>query len=386
MATTPKDNSMIPFSKPPTSKRSKAYVDEVLFSRRLSGDNKFTDKCSKWLTNWTDGRKVLLTSSCTHSLEMTALLIGINPGDEVIMPSFTFSSTANAFLLRGAQIRFVDIRPDTMNIDERLIEQAITQRTRAIVVIHYGGVACEMDAILQIAQSHNLTVVEDAAHGLMSTYYGKALGSLGDFGCFSFHETKNYTSGEGGAIVLNNEASFKKAEIIREKGTNRSLFFKGEVEKYTWLDVGSSYLMSDLNAALLFGQLEIADEINLDRLLSWDCYYESLQDLSAAGDLELPTIPEGCKHNAHIFYVKVRDISVRTQLICFMREAEIYSTFHYVPLHSSPAGRKHGRFSGNDRYTTIESERIIRLPLYYAMTHEDRVKVCASINDFFARN
>ena len=326
---------------------------------------------------------MLLTTSCTHALEMAALLLQIQPGDEIIMPAYTFVSTADAFVLRGARIVFVDIRPDTLNIDEKQIEAAITPKTRAIVPVHYAGVSCEMDTINGIAAAHGLKVVEDAAQGVMAFYKEKALGTLGDFGCFSFHETKNYSMGEGGAIVINDLKYKEEAEIIREKGTNRSRFFRGEIDKYTWVNHGSSYLPSDMNAAYLWAQLEHADEINNDRLASWDYYHDALLPLARREQIELPFIPEECTHNAHMFYIKARDLEERTALMAHMKEAGVQAIFHYIPLHTAPEGLKVGRFSGEDRYTTRESERIMRLPMYYGLAREDQNRVVSAIEDFY---
>lgn len=370
----------IDFNVPPDSPKGKSYVSEAIENHKICGDGSFTKKCHEWLNKKT-GSRCLLTTSGTSALEMAALLAGIKAGDEVIMPSFTFTSTAAAFALRGAKIVFVDVRPDTMNIDENKIEAAITEKTKAIVPVHYAGVACEMDKIMEIAEKHNLLVIEDAAQGVMSEYKGRALGTIGHFGCYSFHETKNYSMGEGGAILVNtSDEDFERAEIIREKGTNRSKFFRGQVDKYTWVDIGSSYLPSDINAAYLLGQLEIADEINEDRLRSWDLYYKELSGIS---EIELPIVPEECKHNAHMFYLKVKDLETRTKLISFLKEAEIGAVFHYIPLHSSPAGKKYCRFNGEDEYTTVESERLVRLPMYYELKEEDVLRICKRIKEFY---
>lgn len=325
----------------------------------------------------------MLTTSCTHATEMAAILSDIEPDDEVIMPSYTFVSTANAFTLRGARIVFVDIRPDTMNIDEKLIESAITEKTKAIVVVHYAGVSCEMDTIMDIAKRHNLCVIEDAAQGMMSTYKGKPLGTIGDYGCYSFHETKNYSMGEGGALLVKNKNNIQQAEIIREKGTNRSQYFRGEIDKYTWMSTGSSYLPSELNAAYLWAQLEAAQKIYDDRMNSWNSYYALLSDLEKKGYIELPGVPEECKHNAHMFYIKVRDLEERTQLIEYLKRENIYAVFHYIPLHSSPAGKELGQFHGEDKYTTKESERLLRLPLYYGLGGEDIEHIASKIKDFW---
>ncbi|MGR3753510.1 dTDP-4-amino-4,6-dideoxygalactose transaminase [Edwardsiella anguillarum] len=375
---------MIPFNAPPVTGNESDYMQAAMASGKLCGDGGFTRRCQQWMEQRFGSAKVLLTPSCTASLEMAALLLDIQPGDEVIMPSFTFVSTANAFALRGARIVFVDVRPDTMNIDETLIEAAITEKTRAIVPVHYAGVACEMDTIMALAQQYGLYVVEDAAQGVMSTYKGRALGTIGHIGCYSFHETKNYTAGgEGGATLINDAALIERAEIIREKGTNRSQFFRGQVDKYTWRDIGSSYLMSDLQAAYLWAQLEVADRINQRRLQLWRQYHEALAPLVEAGRLELPTTPVHCGHNAHMFYLKLRDMRERSAFIDFLKEAEIMAVFHYIPLHCSPAGARFGRFVGEDRYTTRESERLVRLPLFYNLPDVNQRTVINSIQSFF---
>ena len=366
---------MIPFNMPPYVGTENNYIKKAIENHKICGDGEFTKKCSAWIEEKTGTKKGLLTTSCTHALEMAALLLDIKPGDEVIMPSFTFVSTADAFVLRGAKAVFVDIRPDTMNINEELIEDAITDRTKAIVPVHYAGVACEMDRIMEIAAKHGLAVVEDAAQGVMSSYKGKALGTIGDFGCYSFHETKNYSMGEGGALLIRDGARTEDAEIIREKGTNRSKFFRGQIDKYTWVNWGSSYLPSDMNAAYLWAQLEQAEEINENRLNSWTEYYNGLKDLADEGKIELPYIPGECVHNAHMFYIKAKDLEERTALIKYLKDNEINTAFHYIPLHSAPAGIKFGRFNGEDIYTTKESERLLRLPMYYQLTKEDRDKV-----------
>ena len=358
---------MINFNVPPYVGKEAEYIKEAVANHKICGDGEFTKRCNACLEEKTGTRKALLTTSCTHATEMAALLCNIEPGDEVIMPSYTFVSTADAFVLRGAKAVFVDIRPDTMNIDEKLIENAITNRTKAIVPVHYAGVSCEMDTIMDIAKRHGLYVVEDAAQGIMSTYKGKALGTIGDYGCFSFHETKNYSMGEGGALLIRDSANIEPAEIIREKGTNRSKFFRGQIDKYTWVEAGSSYLPSELNAAYLWAQLEIAEEINNNRIESWKRYYSGLKFLSDKELIELPYIPDNCEHNAHMFYIKARDLEERTRLIAYLKENEILAVFHYIPLHNSPAGQKYGRFSGVDKYTTSESERLVRLPLYYGL-------------------
>lgn len=374
---------MISFNVPPFVGKELKNIEIAVNSKKICGDGAFTKKCSAWLENKTNCSKALLTTSCTHALEMAAILADIQPGDEVIMPSYTFVSTANAFVLRGAKIVFVDIRPDTMNIDETKIEAAITPKTKAIVPVHYAGVGCEMDAITELADKYGLIIVEDDAQGIMSEYKGKALGTFGKFGCLSFHETKNYSMGEGGAILVNDPKCFEKAEIIREKGTDRSKFLRGQIDKYTWVDYGSSYLPSELNAAYLYAQLECADKINDARLACWDRYYSNLKDLADKGFIELPYVPSYCKHNAHMFYIKAKDIDERTQLIAYLRENEIGAAFHYIPLHSSPAGLKFGRFSGEDVYTTRESERLARLPMYYGLTFEQVDRVCERIIGFY---
>ena len=375
---------MIPFNVPPCVGTEGKYIAEAIALHKICGDGQFTKKCNAWMEERFQAKKVLLTTSGSTALDMAALLCDLRPGDEVLLPSFTFSSTANSFVLAGAKLVFVDVRPDTMNIDETKIERAITDKTRVIVVVHYAGVACEMDTILNIARRHGLMVVEDAAQGVMSTYKGRALGTIGDFGCFSFHETKNYSMGEGGAILINNEAYIEKAEILREKGTNRSKFFRGQVDKYTWVDFGDSYLPSELNAAYLYAQLEQADAINNDRLHSWNEYDRALRPLEERGIIELPTIPEGCVHNAHMYWLKLRSLSERTAFIRYMKENDILTTFHYVPLHSAPAGLKFGRFDGEDEFTTKESDRLERLPMYYALSDTDRQKVIDTALAFFS--
>ncbi|AYA09098.1 dTDP-4-amino-4,6-dideoxygalactose transaminase [Rahnella aquatilis] len=376
---------MIPFNAPPIAGTEIDFMREAMNSGKLCGDGGFTLRCQKWFEQSFNCPKVLLTPSCTASLEMAALLLDIQPGDEVIMPSFTFVSTANAFVLRGAKIVFVDVRPDTMNINETLIEAAITEKTKVIVPVHYAGVACEMDTIMALAEKHHLFVVEDAAQGVMSTYKGKALGTIGHIGCFSFHETKNYTAGgEGGATLINDPALIDRAEIIREKGTNRSQFFRGQVDKYTWRDIGSSYLMSDLQAAYLWGNLDAAEKINQRRLAIWNQYYEALQDLADAGRVQLPSVPQDCVQNAHMFYVRLNDIEDRDAFIRHMKAADILTVFHYIPLHACPAGENFGRFAGVDRFTTKESERLVRLPLFYNMTDDTQRVVIAAMLQYFA--
>ena len=374
---------MINFNIPPFTGKETEYMAKAIQNHKISGDGEFTKKCNKWIEDHTGTAKALLTTSCTHATEMAALLADIKPGDEVIMPSYTFVSTADAFVLRCATAVFVDIRPDTMNIDEKLIEDAITEKTRAIVPVHYAGVACEMDTIMDIAKRHNLLVIEDAAQGVMSSYKGQALGAIGDYGCFSFHETKNYSMGEGGALLIRDKKDVEEAEIMREKGTNRSKFFRGQIDKYTWVNYGSSYLPSDMNAAYLYAQLEIADEINEARLACWNRYYEQLLPLKKAGKIDLPTVPEGCVHNAHMFYIKARDLEQRTRFISYMKENGVLTVFHYIPLHTSPAGQKFGRFHGEDRYTTRESERLVRLPMYYGLTLDQVDFICGLVKNFF---
>ena len=374
---------MIRFNVPPYVGKETEYMKAAIDSHKICGDGEFTKRCNAWIEEHTGTAKALLTTSGTQALEMAALLSDIQPGDEVILPSYTFVSTANAFVLRGAKLVFVDIRPDTMNIDEKLIEDAITDKTRAIVPVHYAGVGCEMDTIMDIAKRHNLVVVEDAAQGVNAFYKGRALGSIGDYGCFSFHETKNHSMGEGGAILINRPEQIEDAEIIREKGTDRSRFFRGQVDKYTWVNIGSSFLPSDINAAYLMAQLEMADEINENRLQSWARYNEGLQDLAQEGVIELPYIPEECAHNAHMFYIKTKDMEERKALISYLKERDIAAVFHYVPLHSAPAGLRFGRFHGEDRYTTKESERLLRLPMYYNLSESDQQKVIDAVHGFY---
>ena len=375
---------MIDFNKPPYVGNELEYIRQAVENRKICGDGPFTKRCNAWLEERFHAQKALLTTSGTTALDMAMLLCELKPGDEVILPSYTFSSTATAAVLAGAKLVFVDVRPDTMNIDETKIEAAITERTKVIVVMHYAGVACEMDAIMDLARRHGLMVVEDAAQGVMSTYKGRALGTIGDFGCYSFQETKNYSMGEGGALIINNEAYNERAEILREKGTNRSKFFRGQVDKYTWVDFGDSYLPSELNAAYLWAQLEQADAINENRLATWNAYDEAFAPLKAQGKLELPVIPEDCVHNAHMYYLKLKNLQERTAFINYMKENDVHTVFHYVPLHSAPAGLKFGRFAGEDVYTTKESERLVRLPLYYGLAQEDLEKVIRLVYDFFA--
>jgi dTDP-4-amino-4,6-dideoxygalactose transaminase len=375
---------MIPFNKPPLTGNEKKYVLESMKSSKISGDGEFTKRCTKWFEEKLQCKKALLTTSCTHALEMAAILLDIQESDEIIMSSYTFVSTANAFVLRGAKIVFVDIRPDTMNIDETKIEKAITCKTKVIVPVHYAGVACEMDAIMEIAKRYGLFVVEDAAQAIMSSYKEKSLGTIGHLGAFSFHETKNITSaGEGGLLIINDESFIERAEIIREKGTNRSLFFRGMVDKYSWVDIGSSYLLSDVSAAYLWGQLEKIDEIQENRLKTWNIYHQGLRDLEKQGFLELPKIPDECTNNAHMFYIKVKDLETRTNLLDHFKKHEINAVFHYVPLHSSIAGDKFSRFSGEDMYTTRESERLVRLPMYYNLNEEEIEEALREISKYY---
>lgn len=376
---------MISFNKAPFTGAEFGYIQQAVDALSISGDGAFTKKCNNWIEERTGTRRALLTTSGTSALEMAAALCGLEPGDEVILPSFTFSSTATAFVGRGARLKFIDIRPDTMNMDESLIEAAITPKTRVIVPVHYAGVSCEMDTIMEMAQAHNLFVVEDAAQGVMSSYRGQALGSIGDFGCFSFHETKNYSMGEGGALLIRDEEPIEVAEIYREKGTNRSRFFRGQVDKYTWVDWGSSFLPSDILAAYLWAQLERAELINENRLNTWNTYREAFEALADAERIELPHIPDGCMHNAHMFYIKCRDLEDRTAFINHMRDAGVQCVFHYIPLHSAPAGQKFGEFVGEDRYTTSESDRLVRLPLYYDMNPADQEIVIEAALSYFKR-
>lgn len=374
---------MINFNVPPYTGKEMEYIRQCVENQKICGDGVFTHKCNEWIEEKTGTAKCLLTTSCTHATELAALLAGIKEGDEVIMPAYTFVSTADAFVLRGAVPVFVDIRPDTMNIDENLIEDAVTDRTRAIVPVHYAGISCEMDKIMEIAGKYQLAVIEDAAQGIMSTYKGRALGTFGDFGCFSFHETKNFSMGEGGALLIRDRKNVEDAEIIREKGTNRSKFFRGQIDKYTWVNYGSSYLPSDMNAAYLYAQLQLADEITQHRIDCWNRYYERLKPLAETGRIELPTVPEGCVHNAHMFYIKAADIEERSSFISFMKENGVHCVFHYIPLHTAPAGIKFGRFHGEDRYTTRESERLVRLPMFYSLTLEQVDGICDTVMEFF---
>ncbi|MEA5027131.1 MAG: dTDP-4-amino-4,6-dideoxygalactose transaminase [Erysipelotrichaceae bacterium] len=373
---------MIKFNIPPATGKELTYIRQAMESQKICGDGSFTKKCHTLLTEKTGAKHALLTTSCTSALEMAAILANIEPGDEVIMPSFTFSSTADAFVLRGATIVFVDIRPDTMNIDEQLIESAITPKTKAVCVMHYAGVACQMEVVTELCQRYKLVLIEDAAQAVNAFYHDRMLGTIGDYGCYSFHETKNYSMGEGGAILINND-QMEMAEIIREKGTDRSRFLRGQVDKYTWVEKGGSYLPSDILAAYLLPQLEEMDQINQNRLNSWQKYYQLLKPLADAGYVQLPTIPDGCRHNAHMFYIKTKNIDERSHLIEYLQQNEIQAVYHYIPLHSAPAGLKYGRFAGDDRYTTIESERLLRLPMYYNLTDNDIITVCKKIIEFY---
>lgn len=377
------ENRMIPFNIPPYTGKEFEYIRQAVENQKICGDGPFTQKCNEWIEQKTGTSKCLLTTSCTHATELAALLADIKEGDEVIMPSYTFVSTADAFVLRGGKAVFVDIRPDTMNIDENLIEAAVTERTRAIAPVHYAGVSCEMDTIMDIAKRHHLLVIEDAAQGVMSTYKGRALGTIGDFGAFSFHETKNYSMGEGGALLIRDPKYIEDAEILREKGTNRAKYFRGQIDKYTWVNLGSSYLPSDMNAAYLWAQLDMADVINEKRLALWKRYDELLRPLQEKGVIECPTIPEGCVHNAHMYYIKAKDLEERTGLIAFLKENDILSVFHYIPLHTAPAGKRFGRFHGEDRYTTRESERLLRLPMYYTLTLEQVEYIAGKVKEFY---
>ena len=376
---------MIPFNRPTYTSNEDRYVLAAMSSEKMSGDGKFGHQCQTWFQEKLGCKKSLLTPSCTQALDMAAILVDIQPGDEVIMPSFTFVSTANAFVLRGAKIVFVDIRPDTMNMDEKLIEAAITPMTRAIAPVHYAGVACEMETIMDIANRRGLFVIEDAAQGMMSTYKNRSLGTFGQMAAYSFHETKNFTSGgEGGLLIINDERYIQRAEIVREKGTNRSLFFRGMVDKYSWVDVGSSYLPSEIQAAYLWGQLEWADKITQSRLVTWNHYYEELSGLAQAGRIELPEIPADCQHNGHMFYLKTKDLAERTALLAHLKADEIHAVFHYVPLHSAPAGLRFSRFHGEDVFTTKESERLVRLPLWYGMDELMQTRIIISLRRFYA--
>ncbi len=376
---------MIRFNVPPYTGKELEYMQEAIALQKICGDGEFTRKCSEWMEKRFHTPKALLTTSCTHATEMAALLLDIKPGDEVIMPAYTFVSTADAFVMRGAKAVFIDIRPDTMNMDENLIEDAITDKTRAIVPVHYAGVSCEMDPIMDLAEKYHLAVVEDAAQGIMSEYKGKALGTIGDYGCFSFHETKNYSMGEGGALLIREDKNIEMAEIIREKGTNRAKFFRGQIDKYTWVEAGSSYLPSELNAAYLWAQLESADEINTKRLQIWNQYNTELQGLAETGFIQLPYIPEHCTQNAHMFYIKTKDLEERTRLIQHLKDRDIIAVFHYIPLHTAPAGKKYGRFHGEDIYTTKESERLLRLPMFHQLEPDQVEYIVQQIKDFYMK-
>ncbi|TXI46814.1 dTDP-4-amino-4,6-dideoxygalactose transaminase [Methylophilus sp.] len=378
---------MIPFNRPPYTGNEEQHVLNAMRSEKISGDGKYGLLCQQWFEEKLNCNKALLTPSCTQALEIAAILIDIQPGDEVIMPSYTFVSTANAFVMRGAKIVFVDIRPDTLNIDERLIEAAITPKTKAIVPVHYAGVGCDMDVIMDIANRHKLYVVEDAAQGMMSTYKGKQLGSIGHLAAFSFHETKNFTSGgEGGLLIINDAQFVARAEIIREKGTNRSQFFRGMVDKYTWVDIGSSYLPSEIQAAYLWGQLEQANQITENRLASWNSYYEQLSNLATQEKFELPISPEDCQHNGHMFYLKTKNLLQRTELLSHLKAEGVYAVFHYVPLHNAPAGKQFSRFNGADQFTTAESERLIRLPMWFNFGQDSLNHVVKSVLSFYEKN
>ena len=374
---------MIPFNIPPCTDDEMEYIKKAIDSHKICGDGEFTQKCSRWMEERFHAQKVMLTTSGTSALDMALLLCGLYPGDEVILPSYTFSSTANAAVLVGARLVFVDIRPDTMNIDETKIEAAVTDRTKVIIAVHYAGVSCEMDTIMDIARRRGLRVIEDAAQGVMSTYKGKALGTIGDFGCYSFHETKNFSMGEGGALVINDQRYNEAAEILREKGTDRSKFFRGQVDKYTWVGFGDSYLPSELNAAYLWPQLLKAEEITQQRIDCWNRYYANFKDLERKQKIELPVVPKECQHNAHMFYIKVKDYQERTALIAYLKEHGILTVFHYIPLHSAPAGYKYGRFSGEDIYTTKDSERLLRLPIYHGLSIGQVDEASHAIQEFF---
>lgn len=375
----------IPFNKFTLTNNEITYIQQAINSEKISGDGLFGRRCQKLLEKQLLANKVLLTSSGTAALEMAAILANIKQGDEVIMPSFTFVSTANAFVAKGASCVFVDIRPDTQNINEQLIEQAISEKTVAIVPVHYAGISCEMNAIIKLAEKYDLLVIEDAAHGLYAKYNDQSLGTIGDIACFSFHETKNYNCGEGGAIVINNKKLIERAEIIREKGTDRSKFFRGEVDKYSWQDIGSSYLMSELQAAFLFANLEQAKTIKNHRSSIWSLYFDSLLDLEQKSLINLPGVPQPCKHNGHIFYLKTQSEKIRDQLISYLKQHHIQAVFHYLPLHNTKMGERHGKFIGKDKHTLETSQRIIRLPLYSSMTKEETSYVIEIIMQFFQK-
>lgn len=373
---------MIDFNRPPIVGTEQTYFQQALESGKLCGDGAFTRKTSEWFEQKFQVRYCYLTTSCTSSLEMASWLCDLQPGDEVIMPSYTFVSTADAFVLRGAKIVYVDVDPRTMNMDPDLVEAAVTDRTRVIVPVHYAGVGCDMDRIMAIAKKHRLKVVEDAAQGVNAFYKGRALGTIGDYGCYSFHETKNYSMGEGGALVFNRDEDQERAEIVREKGTNRSKFFRGQIDKYTWVGYGSSYLPSELNVAYLWAQLRQFDQIQEKRLAIWNYYQETLRPLADAGFIEQPYIPDYAAHNAHMYYLKVKNLETRTDLIRYMKEKGVLCVFHYIPLHTSEAGQKFGRFFGEDKYTTKESERLMRLPLFYNLSEQDMEYVAKCLLEY----
>ena len=373
----------IQFNKPYITGKEKGYLEDLIIRSKFSGDGHYSKECTKLLTSLTKANSILLTTSCTHALEEIAILLNISAGDEIIMPSFTFTSTANAFVLRGAKIKFIDIRPDTMNMDENLIEEAISSKTKAIVTMHYAGVGCEMDTINQIAKENNLVIIEDAAQCVDAEYKNKVLGTIGDFGCYSFHDSKNIHCGEGGALLINNLEFNDRAETVREKGTNRSQYLKGEVDKYSWIDIGSSYLLSELNTCFLYAQLEELKTITAKRKNIWNRYFEGLKTLKEKEILDLPEVPNHCKHNAHIFYIKLQNKDERVRMINYLKEGGISAHFHYIPLHSSKAGQKFGEFVGIDNYTTIESERLLRLPLHMYLKDHDIENVIDKINDFY---
>ncbi len=377
---------MVGFNVPIFLDKSIDCMKQAIKDRKICGDGEFTKECSKWMEEKFNVPKVLLTTSCTSALEMAAILLNIKQGDEVIMPSYTFVSTADAFVMVGAKVVFVDVNPKTMNIDENKIEAAITDKTKAIAVVHYAGISPDMDKIMAIAKKHNLKVVEDAAQGFMATYKGRYLGTIGDLGCYSFHETKNYSMGEGGALVINNPELIERAEIIREKGTNRSKFYRGEIDKYTWVDYGSSYLPSELNCAYLYPQLEKAEEINNQRLSSWNYYKENLGELEDKGLIKMESVPDYSKHNAHMFYIKTKDLDERTKLLKYLKQNDVQAVFHYIPLHNAPAGKKFGTFCGEDKYTTVESDKLVRLPMYYGLTKFDQDIVINKVKDFYKNN
>jgi dTDP-4-amino-4,6-dideoxygalactose transaminase len=374
---------MIPFNRPAVTGKEAGNINEVIKKNKFAGDGDYTRLCSRWLEEKFCCHRALLTTSCTHALEICAILAGIREGDEVIMPSFTFTSTANSFVMRGARLVFVDVRPDTMNMDEECVRAAVSDKTRAIVPVHYGGVVCEMDAIADAAKGRNIHIIEDAAQAILATYRGRSAGTIGDLGTFSFHETKNIQCGEGGALLVNREDYVENAEIIREKGTNRAKFFRGEIDKYGWVALGSSYLPSELNAAFLYAQLEEAEKIIADRMNTWNMYHDAFADLEKEGRVTRPVVPDGCVHNAHLYYIKVADLDERTALIDFLKSKEVYSVFHYIPLHSSIAGRQFGYFHGEDVWTTRESERLLRLPLWYGMKKDEVLHVIDMVKEFF---